>query len=119
MMGGELFVPKLPSYRIIDLAKAIHPNIKINIIGIRPGEKIHEELITESDTFDALEFKNEYIVLPNLVYFGGSKKKYLKKSFLSKGKFCRPGFRYTSKNNKHFLKIIELRNLIKDNIFNK
>ena len=113
MRGGELFVPKLPSCRIIDLAKAINPNIKIKIIGIRPGEKIHEELITESDSLNTLEFKNDYVILSNLTYLGISKKAYFKKFFYSKGKPCKRGFKYTSKNNKHFLNVSELKSLIK------
>ena len=113
MQGGELFVPKLPSYRITDLTKAIEPNIKTKIVGIRPGEKIHEELITESDSLNTLEFKNEYVILPNLNHSGVNTKKYLKKFFYSKGKLCKPGFKYTSKNNKNFLKISEIKNLIK------
>jgi len=113
MEGGELFVPKLPSYRITDLAQAIKPNVKIRVTGIRPGEKIHEELITESDSLNALEYKNEFIILPNTLDFKLGKKKYLKKSFYSKGKICERDFKYTSKNNKHFLKINELKNLIK------
>ena len=113
MKGGELFIPKLSSYRIIDLVKAIKPNAKIKIIGVRAGEKIHEELITESDSLNTLEYKNEYVILPNLTYFGISKKKYLKKFFYSKGKLCKPGFKYGSKNNKHFLNVNELKSLIK------
>ena len=60
--GGEIFVPKLPSYRITDMAKAIAPNCKIKIIGIRPGEKIHEEMITKSDSNYTLEFNDHFII---------------------------------------------------------
>ena len=113
MIGGELFVPKLPSYRITDLAKAIKSNIKFKVIGIRPGEKIHEELITESDSLNALEYKSEYIILPNTFGSNLTKKKYLNKTSSTKGKICNRDFKYTSKNNKHFLTVGEINNLIK------
>ena len=58
MIGGELFVPKIPSYRILDVVKAIAPKAKIKLIGIRPGEKIHEEMITKSDSLTLLNLKN-------------------------------------------------------------
>ena len=64
MWGGELFVPKIPSFKIYDLAKAIAPKIKPKIVGIRPGEKIHEEMITETDSLNAAEFKNYFVILP-------------------------------------------------------
>ena len=60
--AGELFVPKIPSFKIYDLAKAIAPKIKAKIIGIRPGEKIHEEMITATDSLNAAEFKNYYVI---------------------------------------------------------
>ena len=55
-LGAEIFVPKIPSYRILDVAKAILPNAKIEVIGIRPGEKLHEEMITEVDAINTIEF---------------------------------------------------------------
>jgi len=60
MHGGEIFVPKIPSFKITDLAESIAPGVKINIIGVRPGEKIHEEMITETDSLNTLEFKNYF-----------------------------------------------------------
>ena len=65
MWGGEIFVPKLPSIKIIDLAKHIAPKSKIINIGIRPGEKLHEEMITSEDSPNTIEFKNHYVILPN------------------------------------------------------
>ena len=62
MKGSEVFVPKLPSYRIMDLVKAINPRKKIKVIGVRPGEKIHEELITASDFNKIIEKKSYYII---------------------------------------------------------
>ena len=111
--GGEIFVPKIPSYKITTLAKAVAENSKTVITGIRPGEKIHEELITESDSLNALEYKNEYIILPNTFGSNLTKKKYLKKTSGTKGKICDRDFKYTSKNNKHFLTVGEIKSLIK------
>ena len=73
-IGQEMFVPKLPSYNIMDLAKATSSNSKKNIIGIREGEKIHEEMITYEDSKNAIETKNFYIILPSHAKI----KKYLK-----------------------------------------
>ena len=77
-MGREIFVPKIPSYRILDLAKAVCPNSKINIIGIRPGEKISEEMVSPHDSLNTLESKDHYVITPNLK-FRDFKKEYLKK----------------------------------------
>ncbi|MDB4279954.1 UDP-N-acetylglucosamine 4,6-dehydratase (inverting), partial [bacterium] len=66
-IGGEIFVPKIPSYRILDLAKAIAPDAKINIIGQRPGEKIHEELITKSESVHTVDLKKYYAILTFLI----------------------------------------------------
>ena len=65
-LGGEIFVPKLRSFNILDLARAINSKPKFNYIGIRPGEKLHEELISESDSYNTLEGKNSYVILNNL-----------------------------------------------------
>ena len=69
MNGGEIFVPKIPSYRLIDVAKAISKDAKIKIIGIRPGEKLHEEMITLSDSLNTVEFKDYFIILPGNVFY--------------------------------------------------
>ena len=73
--GGEIFVPKIPSYKITDLAKSICPHNKINIIGIRPGEKLHEELITKSDSELTVDLGRYYAILPNIQFY----KKYITK----------------------------------------
>ena len=65
MWGGELFVPKIPSYRILDVAKAISSNAEIKIVGIRPGEKLHEEMITQTDALNTLEFEKYFVILPS------------------------------------------------------
>jgi len=65
-MGGEIIVPKIPSYKILDLAKAINPKAKYNFVGLRPGEKIHEEMISEHDSQNTVEINDKYIICANL-----------------------------------------------------
>ena len=65
-LGGEIFVPKIPSYKILDLAKAIGPNCQTEIVGIRPGEKLHEEMITETDSLSTIDLGNYYAILPSV-----------------------------------------------------
>ncbi len=88
MQGGEIFVPKIPSYRIMDLVKSISDKPKIKYIGIRPGEKLHEELITRSDSMTTFEFKNFFIILPHQIFFSKKLKKFLKNYNLS-NKLCK------------------------------
>ena len=111
MIGGEIFVPKIPSYKLLDLTKALMPNTKIKFSGIRPGEKINEELISENDAMRTLSYKDKYIILPNSEY-QHSISKYLKT--YKKSKLCEKGFSYRSNTNKKFLTIKELKKLIKD-----
>ena len=73
-MGGEIFVPKIPSYSIETVAKAIAPNAEIKYVGIRPGEKLHEEMITTSDSYNTIDIGDYYAILP----MGGKKDRYLK-----------------------------------------
>ena len=113
MIGGEIFVPKLSSYRVTELVRAICPNSKIKIIGIRPGEKLHEQMISSSDSLNTVELKDYYIILP---YSGTNLKcnlfydRKIKKKLCKKVKF---GFAYESDKNKHFLTIQEIRKLAK------
>ena len=106
--GGEIFVPKIPSYKIIDLAKAISSKAKIKIIGVRPGEKIDEQLITEVESLNTYDLGKYYVIL-------GTNDKLLKKFYKIKAinKISR-NFTYTSKNNKQFLSVNELKKLIKN-----
>lgn len=110
MHGGELYVPKLPSYRILDMAEAIAPGIKIKKIGIRPGEKIHEEMITATDSLNAVEFRNFYVLLPavaNPAQVEGICK--------ANGPVVRHldyGFCYNSGSNPEFLSVSQLRDLV-------
>ena len=114
MWGGELFIPKIPSYRIIDVAKAISMKAKIEVIGIRPGEKLHEEMITATDSMNTIEFENYYVILPSIKLF--DIEKFRIESNGSEGRFCTSGFSYNSGTNKDFLTIDELRDLITKHI---
>ena len=114
MLGGEIFVPKIPSYRITDLAKSISPNIKIKIIGIRPGEKVHEEMITKSDAMNTIEFKNYFVILPNSQF---NIQKFKNYHIKKKGKKCKDNFSYSSEINKSFLSVNGLKKLLKNYIY--
>jgi UDP-N-acetylglucosamine 4,6-dehydratase (inverting) len=114
MWGGELFVPKIPSYRILDVAKALAPECTIKIIGIRPGEKIHEEMITETDSINTIEFDDYYVILPSLPLW--NTEKFRNESNGKPGKFCELGFKYNSGTNKRFLTIDEIKELVKKNV---
>ena len=111
-IGGEIFVPKLPSFRIIDLIKCLSPKSKYKITGIRSGEKLHEEMITTSDSYNTIESKKFYIILPqgNI-----SLNKYIKKFKANKNKIP---FSYNSNENSHFLKQNELKKIIQEEIQN-
>ncbi len=106
-LGGEIVVPKIPSYRILDLAKAISPKSKLKYTGIRPGEKIHEELITSSESVQTLDLGKYYAILPTIREI--SIEKYAK---IKKGKKLKEDFTYDSGTNKKFLTVPELKKLI-------
>ena len=110
-IGGELLVPKIPSYKIMDVAEAIGPNCKKPVIGIRPGEKIHEEMITSSDSFSTIDLESYYAILPSdrSVHL-----KYKKRGVQIKE--IRSGFAYNSGTNPDFLTVDELRSLIKEHV---
>ena len=111
--GAEIIVPKLPSYKIMDLAKSIGGNCKIKIIGKRQGEKTHEEMISVEESSNTVSTKNFYIILQN----GNLKqlKFYIKKFNAKK---IKKSFSYNSRDNKNFLKIVNLRKLIRSNLGN-
>ena len=111
MFGGELFVPKIPSFKIMDLYHAIAPECDYNIIGIRPGEKLHEEMITISDSINTIELKDSFIILPSIQFWSKSK---LQDNINEKLKFCQDGFIYSSQNNEDFLTVGELKIIIDD-----
>lgn len=106
-MGAELFVPKIPSYKIETVARAIAPNAKFEYVGIRPGEKLHEEMITESDSYNTIDAGKYYAILPS----GINKEKYLK---YYNAKEVAKGFRYNSGENTKWVNIEEMRELIKN-----
>ena len=109
--GGELLVPKIPSYRITDVAEAIGPTCEKPIVGIRPGEKIHEEMITSSDSMSTIDLGKYYAILPS---DGALKTKY--KNSGKKLKEVSKDFSYNSGNNKIFLSIEEIRELIRKHV---
>lgn len=105
--GGEILVPKIPSYRIGDVAEAVAPEAVREIIGIRPGEKIHEEMITSSDSFSTVDIGRYFAILPS-----GSEESILQYCRENGGKPVEPGFVYNSGTNPDFLSVGELRELI-------
>ena len=113
MHGGEIFVPKIPSIKITDLAKAMAPNLKHKIIGIRPGEKLHEKMCSIHESHLTLDFKDHYLIKPSINFFDYNVK-YKKNLLKETGKPVPKNFEYTSDNNKHFLKIQEIIKLNKN-----
>ena len=116
MTGGELFIPKIPSFRLVDVVKAIAPNAKINIIGIRPGEKRHEEMISPNDSDYTYEYKDFYVILPKSIFVTRNYIKNLNSKTKTKAKKCKNNFSYNSQYNKKFLSAKEIKILIKKNI---
>lgn len=110
-LGGELFVPKIPSYRITDVASAIAPDCKMEIVGIRPGEKIHEEMISVSDSFTTYDIGKYFVILPQT-------SNYKFDEFANKynAKKVPEGFFYNSGSNTEWLSVEELRILIKKHV---
>lgn len=109
--GGELFVPKIPSYRITDVAEAIGPECRIEIVGIRPGEKIHEEMITSSDSFTTYDLGPYYVILPQVTQWDLGK--YIRAFNAEK---VAPGFRYNSEENAQWLSVNDLRGLMAEHL---
>lgn len=109
--GGEIFVPKIPSYKITDMAKAIGPECEHKVVGIRPGEKVHEEMITSSDSFSTYDLGKYYVILPQVTTWNIEE---YKKHF--KAKPVAVGFRYNSGENDEWVGVEELRSLIKEHV---
>lgn len=107
MRGGEIFVPKLPSVKIVDLAKAMGPDLPLEVIGIRPGEKLHETMIPEDDARTALEFDDHFIILPVKPEDSEAHQ-----DLLASSKACQDGFRYGSDQGATFLSVEEIRGLL-------
>ena len=110
-VGGEIFIPKIPSFKLIELAEAIGPSCRKKVIGLRPGEKIHEEMITISDAHRTFDIGKYYLILPTEKDI--SYKKYAQ---YKNHKKVEENFSYNSGNNSKFLSVNELRELIKINI---
>lgn len=108
MWGGEIFVPRIPSYRITDVADAIAPSARREIVGIRPGEKLHEEMITETDGLNTLEFKRYFVILPSMPFWDAEK---YRQQF--DGQRCSYGFRYNSGTNAEWLTVEQIRALVR------
>jgi UDP-N-acetylglucosamine 4,6-dehydratase len=109
--GGEIFVPKIPSYRVTDLAKAIAPECIHRDVGIRPGEKIHEEMITQSDSFNTVDLGCYFAILPSAGLYTP-----VNYANDAGGKLVVPGFSYSSGTNDQFLTVEELRQLIRNKL---
>ena len=110
MQGGEIFVPKIPSSRIVDLAEAIAPGIPLKIIGIRPGEKLHETMCPADDSHLTLQFSDHFVIKPTITFF--SPVDYSTNRIGEVGTSVECGFSYDSGTNPHFLTVDELRELI-------
>jgi len=104
MHGGELFIPKIPSMRIVDLARAIGPECELVDVGIRPGEKLHEVMVSEDDARHTVEHDHFYAILPEFSWWDAKR---------SGGVPCKEGFRYSSDSNDQWLTVQELRDIVR------
>jgi UDP-N-acetylglucosamine 4,6-dehydratase len=109
--GGEVFIPKIPSYKILDIAKAVGPECEIKVIGIRPGEKIHEEMITTSDSFTTYDLGKYYVILPQMTSW--NLEEYINHF---SAKLVPQGFSYSSDKNSDWETVENLRLLIKNHV---
>lgn len=109
MYGGELFVPKIPSVRITDLAQAMAPELPHRMIGIRPGEKLHELMISRDDSLHTLEFPDHYVITPSIRFI--EQRQYTCNASGEEGMAAEPGFKYSSDINPRFLSIPEIQRL--------
>lgn len=110
--GGELYVPKIPSYKITDIAKAIAPDCELKIVGVRPGEKIHEEMITPSDSLNTYDLGKYFVILPTEPIWDLNEFKKINNAELVK-----PGFSYNSGENTEWETVDSLRRLIKEHLY--
>ncbi len=109
MHGGELFIPKIPSYKIMDVARAVDSDVEIKIVGIRPGEKLHELMISDDDSRHTLEFDDYYVIEPDFPWWTSGD--FLKKTG---GKPCADGFSYSSDQNDQWLTVEDLKQTVAD-----
>lgn len=109
MRGGEIFVPKIPSIRIVDLARAMAPAAQQKLVGIRPGEKLHEVMCPADDAHLTLEFDDHFVIRPSIQFHGdGGEDGYLKNALGERGRPAPEGFEYQSGSNPHFLSAAEI-----------
>ncbi len=109
MFGGELFIPKMPSIKIVNLVKSLGNNLKYHIIGIRPGEKIHETLCPSESSKDTIEFKKYFVIRPSTDFSRKKSSNYTLSKSGEKGKMVKENFFYSSDKNTHFLKPNEIK----------
>jgi UDP-N-acetylglucosamine 4,6-dehydratase (inverting) len=109
MKGGEIYVKKIPSMKVTDIARAIAPNSKFEIIGIRPGEKIHEQMIGEEDSYTTFEYPEYYKILPQINEWAKDRNR------IKNGKKVKEGFIYNSNNNSNWMTIPQLKTWVKKN----
>lgn len=111
MWGGEIYVPKIPSYRILDVAEAVCPGCRHDVIGIRPGEKLHEEMITETDSLSTVDLGDKFVIVPTTPTWDLDE-------FMAafNGRMCDPGFRYSSGENDTWLTVDEIRQLVRTHV---
>ncbi len=108
MRGGEVFVPKIPSMRVTDLARAVAPDCRLEVVGIRPGEKLHETMIPEDDARQSVEFGDHYVIQPAFPWWDA------RALHADGGRPCPEGFRYSSDTNTRWLTVEELRGMVHD-----
>jgi FlaA1/EpsC-like NDP-sugar epimerase len=110
-LGGEIFVPKIPSYRILDVARAVGPHCEHRIVGLRPGEKIHEEMITESDALSTIDLGTYFAILPT-----SGELEINDYCLRLRGKLVSPSFAYNSGSNENFLSVQQIEAMIAEQI---
>ena len=113
MFGGEIFVPKIPSVKIVDIAKAIAPEKKVRITGIRPGEKLHEILCSKDEFLNTIEFKDHYVIKPT-IRFIDKNLDFTMNKIKEKGRYVKRDFEYSSSNNLNFLTVEQLEKFINE-----
>ncbi len=106
MLGGEVFVPKIPSMKVVDLARAVAPKARIETIGIRPGEKLHEVLISDDEARSTVDVDDMFVVQPAEAFWFG-------REWQSRGKPLEDGFRYASNTNDRWLSIEQIREIVR------
>jgi len=109
MKGGEIYVKKIPSMKVTDIAKAVNPNAKLKFIGIRPGEKLHEEMVSPEDSYYTYEYPDHYKILPAINDWAKDPNR------IKNGKLVPDGFSYTSDNNVEWMDVDDLSSWIEKN----